>query len=430
MRQIIISVLLIFTLNIVFAQEKSYKEQSIEQFKDENYPLAIDLMEKALTNNPNDAEIYYYLGFFNHFNAYDSRPLKGYDSTYSRKTLNYFDKALELNPNFGNAKAFYFTECSAAASREYKNNNLLGVKGYFEKAYKKGVIPEWGFELGKNMLNSCEKNAILFTHGDFARNICLFTQLHYDYRNDISVIPLALLDRPSYDLVLNNNKDSNILRGVDLGLTSEQILDMHPYKWDTITISLPIPSALSKLYSISKDYTMDWIIEPDLYSEREVARIDGAKSKKQAYLSPTRAMLLSIVETNKWARPIYFTNTFETYYLAGLKKYFQNCGLVSKLTPIKTKDTPYQLDVSVLETLVLTTKLDKLKTIINNDQPRVSNSIGLYQYAYYFLAKYYAEEDKQDELATLIEKYKQNLMIDFEPEYEKKILEKLEEMKK
>jgi tetratricopeptide (TPR) repeat protein len=428
MRYITILILFIFTVNSILAQENSFKEQAIEQFENENYTSAIELMEKALDKNPNDADVYYYLGFFNHFNAYDSRPLKGYNSDYSDKILNYLDKSLELNPNHGNAKYFYFIECLAVAFKEYQQNNLDKVKEQIEKAYQKGVIPEWAIELGKTILNSCEKDAILFTHGDYPLNICLFVQLHNNFRKDISLIPLALLDRPSFDLAINENKDSEILRGVDLGLTKEQILDIHPYKWDTTTVNLSVPSALINQYSIPKDYTMDWVIEPDLYSERTVARIKGAENKKQAYLSPTRAMLLNIMETNKWIRPIYFTNTFETYYLAGLDKYFQNCGMVSKLTPIKTKDTPFNTNVLALETLVFNTELPKLKTIINNDQPRASGIIGLYQSAYYILASYYKEQNEPEKIDKVIDKYKQNLMIGFKPENEKGLLDYLKKM--
>ncbi|MBK8808843.1 MAG: hypothetical protein IPO21_20280 [Bacteroidales bacterium] len=430
MRQKTTIILFLFTFISAFAQEKSFKEQSIEQFKNENYPLAIHLMEQALQENPKDAEVYYYLGFFNHYNAYDSRPLKGYNSNYSDKILKYLDKALELNPNYGDAKYFYMAECSAAAIKAYQKDSLHEVKKYFEKAFAKGIVPEWGIELGKNMLNACEKNAILFTHGDFALNMCLFTQLHFEYRKDISIIPLALLDRPSFDLVLSKNKDSEFLRGVDLGLTKEQILDLHPYKWDTTTVSIPITPTLTKQFSVPSNFTMDWVIKPDYYTERTVSRIEGAKIKKQAYLSPIKAMLLNVVETNKWNRPIYFTNTFEPFFLAGLDEYFQECGLVSILTPIKTQNTPYQVNVPTLENLVLNTKLDKLKTIINNDFPRVSGIIGLYGDTYLALANYYKSEGKQEKIAEIIKNYKQILQIGFDLENEIQTLSKLEEMNK
>lgn len=425
-----LSILLACTSIIGLAQEKSLKEQAIEEFKNENYPKAISLIEKALQENPKDAEVYYYLGFFTHYNAYDSRPLKGYNTDYSEKVLEYFSKALELDPKYGNAKYFYLAECSASAIKSFQKGDLQDVKTNFEKAFAKGVIPEWGIEFGKNLLNTCEQNAILFTHGDFALNMCLFVQLHYNYRNDISIIPLTLLDRPSFNIQLQANKDSNYLRGLDLGLTKEQILDMRPYKWDTTTISIPITPKIQSEYNLPPNYTMNWLIAPDLQSERTVSRIAGAPVKKQAFLSPTRAMLLNVVETNAWKRPIYFTNNFENYYLAGLREYVMECGLVSELTPLKTENTNFKLNIAALEKFVLQTKLPNFKDIIENNQERISWNTEMYFEAYIILAEYYKSQGKHKKISDIIQSYKQNLQIGFNVEYEKQILDKLEELRK
>jgi len=421
--------LFIFVCNLTFAQGLSLKEQSKEQFKKENYVQSISLMEKALIENPKDAEIYYYLGFFNHYNAYDSRPLKGYDADYSNKVLSYFDKALEINPKYGDAKYFYFAECAAAAFKEYQNNNPEKVKYYYEKAYNRGAIPEWGIEMGKNMLNSCDSNAILFTHGDFPLNICLFVQLHDNYRKDITIVPIGLIDRPSFILALTENEFSKVIRGLKTGLTKEQIMDIHPYKWDTLTVSLPVPNSLLTKYSLNKDYKMNWVIEPDFSSNRMRSKIEGEKQHKRTYLSPTRTILLNIVETNNWERPIFFTNTYEDYFLAGLETNLQNCGLVSRLTPLKTENTRFKFDKSILEKLVFNTKLEKLKTIIENDQPRASGIIGLYGYSYYLLADYYRTTGEKVKLLKVIENFKQNLMIGFNPGLEKNNLSSMEKMK-
>ena len=93
------STILFFLLfvTIAYPQEMTLKEQALEEFKKEHYNKAIDLLKKALSESPNDAEIYYYLGWFNHYRAYDSRPLKGYDNSYSEQIFKYLDKALELD---------------------------------------------------------------------------------------------------------------------------------------------------------------------------------------------------------------------------------------------------------------------------------------------------------------------------------------------
>ena len=425
MKKIRLLLLLILVFNLTFAQQISLKEQSIEQFKKENYSLAINLMEKALADNPKDAEIYYYLGYFNHYNAFDSRPLKGYDSNYSQKVLSYLDKALELNPQYGDAKYFYLTECAAVAFKEYQNENYEKVKYYYEKAYKHGAIPEWGIELGKNILNPCDSNAILFTSGDFPLNICLFVQLHYEYRKDITIVPIGLLDRPSFILALTNGVSSKIIRGLKTGLTKEQIMDTHPYKWDTLTVHIPISNQQLKNYHLDKGFKMDWIIEPDFASNRMVSKINGEEQRKRTYLSPIRANLLNIIETNYCERPIFFTNTYEDYFLAGLENYLQNCGLVSRLTPLKTENSNFKIDTKILEKIVFDTKLEKLKTIIENDQPRASGIIGLYGYSYYQLADYYSSTGEKDKLLKLIENYKQKIMIGFKPDNENRLLNEI-----
>src|SRR5574344_269046 len=149
-----------------FSQEKSLKEQALEKFKAENYNDAIHLLEQSLKQSTNDAEVYYYLGWFNHYRAYDSRPLKGYDYSYSEMIFEYLDKAIELNPNYGDAKYFYGAECSGNAFNAMQNYDAEKLRLLYELAYSKGVYPDWLIEFGKNFLNSCDENAILFTAGN------------------------------------------------------------------------------------------------------------------------------------------------------------------------------------------------------------------------------------------------------------------------
>ena len=69
------------------AQVQGLKEQALESFRRERYDEAVALMERAAEADPTDAESWYYLGFFNHYRAYDSRPLKGYDLSYSERVF-------------------------------------------------------------------------------------------------------------------------------------------------------------------------------------------------------------------------------------------------------------------------------------------------------------------------------------------------------
>lgn len=94
------------------------KEQALESFRRERYDEAVALMERAAEADPTDAESWYYLGFFNHYRAYDSRPLKGYDFSYSERVFSYLDRALELDPSLGDAAIS--TEPNVARTRSMR----------------------------------------------------------------------------------------------------------------------------------------------------------------------------------------------------------------------------------------------------------------------------------------------------------------------
>jgi len=408
-----------------FSQNISLKEQALEKFKAEHYDDAIKLLEQALEQSPEDAEIYYYLGWFNHYRAYDSRPLKGYDFSYSKRIFEYLDKALELNPNYGDAKYFYSAECGSNAFEAMQDYNSEKLKYYYELGFKKGVFPDWLIELGRNLLASCEKDAILFTGGDADFNICSYLQLCENFRTDITVMPLGFIDRPWYVNFLKNGLDNGV-RKINIDLTEKQIMDIHPFKWRETNIFIDISPADRLKFELPEGFKMEWIVAPDLQSERMHSKTESEEPIRRTLLSPQRAMLLQIVENNFAERPIYFRGADPSFY-GGINEYFQNCGLVFRLTPIKTKDTKFQIDVSKLEQLFRAENLTNYRNVKENDFPRISG-IAVYGYpmALINLANHYRLSGQVSKLKQLIELYKNQLKIDFDVEYEQMILNELE----
>lgn len=164
MRKIIIFCLVIWIFISVYGTESdSLKVRGIEAFKSENYSLAIDFIKQAISINDNDTELYYYLGFFMHYQANDSRPLIGYNLERSEEIFGNLEKAIRLKADFGDAKYFYGAECSANAFNSMYKGDLKALKYYYQKAEKIGAYPDWLKEFGQNILESCPKNAILFT---------------------------------------------------------------------------------------------------------------------------------------------------------------------------------------------------------------------------------------------------------------------------
>lgn len=419
--------ILTFLLSVTsaFTQEMTLKEQALEEFKNEHYNEAIDLLEKALSESPDDAEIYYYLGWFNHYKAYDSRPLKGYDNSYSEQIFQYLDKALELDPNYGDAKYFYGAQCSGNAFLAMQNYDADKLKYYYNQAYNKGSYPEWLIEFGKNFLMGCDTNAILFTGGNTDFDICSYLQLCNNFRKDITVIPVGNIDRPWYVQFLKNGLKGGV-RKIELNLTDQQIMDMHPFKWDTTIVSIQVSPIDKKQFRLADDYQLKWEVFPDLFSERMHSKIEGEKAKARTYLSPQRAILLQIVEDNFAERPIYFSNFASPTFYGGLDNYFQYCGLVSKLLPIKTNDSDYAVDEFKLEALIVPENLGNYKTIKDNNIPRISGiAMSGYSNIFLYLADIYKESDKKDKLKSLIMIYEDKMKVNFNSEYETKIINEL-----
>ncbi|MCK5138063.1 MAG: tetratricopeptide repeat protein [Bacteroidales bacterium] len=414
MRTPIIVFLAVVYSNVLLGQTHNYKEKAIEAFDNQNYPKAIEFLHKAVKENPDDKELYYYLGHFYHYNAYDSRPLAGYNSQYSDTVFFYLEKALEIDPNYGDAKYFYTAECGAAVSQAIRVRDYEKIKYYYQKAAEKGGFPDWSIEYGKHLLSPVEPDGILFTMGDFAFNVCRYLQVCENYRTDITVISWGHLNRPFYIMELKNGKSR---KNIKFDLTEEQILDMHPYKWDTTLMEIDVPERICERYSLDKDYKMKWEIVPDLFGSR-------------SYLGSETAIILSIIESNQWERPIFFQSGITESIVNGIHKNVTRYGLVEKLVPMDTDGSNWQYQVESLENFVNPISLYYYNSIIDTNQPRVSAQV---LYAYYkslcYLAEYYKRTDEISKIDNIIRFYTEYLDIGVFPEYEKSFLDGLQLMK-
>jgi hypothetical protein len=80
--------------------------------------------------------------------------------------LSNFKKAVQLNPNLGDAYYFIAVEYSSRAREAIQKNNIIQAKKELIEARKFGGFPNYILEYARNILSSCEKNAILFSNQD------------------------------------------------------------------------------------------------------------------------------------------------------------------------------------------------------------------------------------------------------------------------
>ncbi|NIR49442.1 hypothetical protein GWO43_13105 [candidate division KSB1 bacterium] len=163
---------------------------------------------------------------------------------------------------------------------------------------------------------------------------------------------------------------------------------------------------------------MRWKLEPDLNSER------------RNYLSPEKAILVNIIETNNWQRPIYFSLGCNPLALAGLDEYFQLHGFVHKLLPFKTRGTEHAIHPDKIEqVLLVASNIKNLRDIDDHNMPRVSNILLNYYSVILKLADYYSKRNQTKELERLADFMKRNMRVKALPKAEH-VMESIEDYPK
>lgn len=253
------------------------------------------------------------------------------------KAINAYSELYKRNPKFetipGQIGIKYYNEIASnfLNLRIYQNEEIalkqLEGKTLYSENYK---------SYAKNMLDSCDRNAILFTVGDNDTFPLLIYQIKNNYRKDVLIVNTSLLQDDRYVLMMKNRVlDSD---GIPLSIETDFIRN-EASEVLLLTTENEAPISIQNLNSIIDN-------KANLY--RGVNKIyktipsNNFKFNKNATvlkwniqssaLYRSHLIMLDIIATNNWKRPIYFAaNGSDDIYL-GLSKYLQFEGQVYKLT--------------------------------------------------------------------------------------------------
>jgi len=210
-------------------------------------------------------------------------------------------------------------------------------------------------EVAKNYLNSCDKNAILFTNGDNDTFPLWYAQEVEGIRTDIKVVNLSLFNtdwyidqmkRASYDAapIPSSLEHDDYKTGTrDYTPIQERFKDFIEVKdvVDFINSNSPkaklntsaglrnyCPTKKLKL-TVNKEIAKTYV--PEEYQNRIV---DEVKFKlKGSGVFKNKLLVLDILANFNWERPIYFAITVGKDNFMGLENYFQLEGLAYRLVP-------------------------------------------------------------------------------------------------
>ena len=217
-------------------------------------------------------------------------------------------------------------------------------------------------DFAKDYLDSCAPNAILFTNGDNDTFPLWYVQEVEGYRTDVRVCNLSLLNTDWY---INQMKrkayDSD---AVPFSLTEDKYRqgtrDYVPFYDRKVAGYIPVRELIDFVSSDEKDAKLQTNNGKDINyfpTKKMSIPVDSALVLKngtvpaelkdrilksidwefdKSYVLKNDLMVLDLLATNNWKRPVYFAVTTGPESYLNLQDYFQLEGLAYRLVPIKS----------------------------------------------------------------------------------------------
>ena len=302
------------------------------------------------------------------------------------------------------------------------------------------VAPDYA----KNLLNSLAPNAIVFTNGDNDTFPLWYAQEVEGVRTDVRIVCLSLLNTDWY-IKQMKNQWSHESAPLPINLTDEEVdrITARIDRWQPRTINIPVDKdMLKRAFSEDSEYKeaigvtpdtslqilytgTDFEIPVDSLDDQVSWRVNGrvygqdAQGNSVNYMQVQDLMILEILQSNNWLRPVYFANTVSQQSMLGLddNDYLRTEGKAYRVVP---KKTPSRY-AGWIQPEIHTRRLrDFSFTEWNNPDAyfdeNIRRMLGNYRYSFLQLAETFEELNQPDSAATYLRMAEEK--IPFRPDEE------------
>jgi len=245
-------------------------------------------------------------------------------------------------------------------------------------------------DMAYNYLNSCAKDAILFTYGDNDTYPLWYIQEVEGVRPDVRIVNLSLLGTDWYikQMTQKMNESAPVPLTMDYSKYKLGTRDMIPYNDAKVPGALELKDVFDFIVSDHKDAqaqlqdgtstnylptkNLKLTVNPDDVIKTGTLPADQ-KDKIATELDFTygsnmvlkdNLAMMDIIAHNNWKRPIYFTITAPPDNMLGLTNYMYNEGFAYRLLPLKP-DTSMNHNVAQTGMMETTNSLVMYNNIMN-----------------------------------------------------------------
>ncbi len=212
------------------------------------------------------------------------------------------------------------------------------------------------FDYSYNILQSTEKDAIIFTNGDNDTFPLWYLQDVAGVRRDVRVVNLSLGNTLWYIDQLKNRspwgaKKIPITFSNDSLRVSEDDDRALKYEWgEAMDITIPVKKEIFSKYTNDVN-----IINKGSVKFRFEGKPLGERQGKQNYLFRIQdKLIIEILRRIKFERPVYFSITVGPDAFCGLEPYFRNEGMAMRICPVQQKTGGDEaIDVKIMESNLL-----------------------------------------------------------------------------
>lgn len=280
---------------------KRIENLDTEEYYQVDYTSLVKSLEKAIKLKPDDSESRYFLGYvYSRMNAKDGRTIIDQDLDLTVKSSEQFEIVNQLTPKYQgeiivlDPYSKISAEWGSVALKylfEKKKDSAIWA---FQEGKRRGGFSNYCIEMHREILSICSKNSVLISSGDMSTLPLYYLQTVENYRNDISVMDVNLLNTKWYPDYLSKNKI------VEFDLSDEELESIDYIEWS------------NKLITINE---FSWIIKPSY----------------DKYLLRGDQVFLSFLKQNNFFRTIYLTRGFNENSMLNLENYLRSKTIVNEL---------------------------------------------------------------------------------------------------